>query len=164
MEQQETKPLIESKKDFSNRWLDNIFDCLERLELYERQLKMGFEDLQQYIILLKYSKPVLKTKKTQLKAVELMITEIGILLNNSEKVIKNLVMQKLRRVNKVAIKMCNTGSLYQNYYNCGKVIRIEFKKDFNVIIGLLSSIRKQIVSELSPFLWIGKDNKEQLED
>jgi len=71
---------LESKKDISSKWLDVLFDSLLRLEFYDRNLKSGAQDLFEYLQTLRFKiNPVLTLKLTQIKAVDLMISEFEIL-------------------------------------------------------------------------------------
>ena len=157
----------ESKKDISDKWLDKIDDSLKRLEFYERQLRVGHQNIFEYINGLGFTNPYVKTCLAQIEATTLMIEEFEIIFTNTEKIIANEKMIELknklvlcRNISSGKYGECHKG-LHE--FKKGKSIltKVIFKKPFDDLLKELSELRRELVNELSHLLWIGRENKEE---
>lgn len=77
MEKENTQEKPQDSRNFADKWLNNIFEVLMRIEDYERLAKNGCVTLLDYV-----QNPQLDLALIQNKNYELFMTEVEVLLNN----------------------------------------------------------------------------------
>ena len=170
MENKETNPTEESKKDISQEHLSRVDESLRRLENYERQLRTGHQDVAEYIQSLRIPNSYNHSCITQLKTFDFLIQEFEIVFNNIEKIIPEEKLKELRK-KLIYCREINVGKhgkthtpIYDRSNNTNILKEIIFEDAFYILTGELSNLRKELINELSHLLWIGKEKQiEQVE-
>lgn len=159
----------ESKKDVSEKWLDDIYFSLRTLEMFERQLRAGVVDLFEFLHSLGYSNATGKAAIAQAKAIQLVTDEFELILNNTEKIIPKDKLKDLRT--KLLFCLNIQGGKYgkmfdykyrsQNMSSGSYVCGINLYKPFFIFQNTISQMRKELVSCLSHILFV-TDKKKNL--
>lgn len=139
-----------SQKNITDKWLDNIFTCLMRLEEYERLAKEGCRSLLDYM----QQGSSIDLADLQYKNYSMFLTEVGIIMNNVKNVIPKtdflrikLLLDDVKKIEKdwggfLEIRINQIVHEETNYLNDG----------FYHVIDHLSKIRGILISSLWPML------------
>ena len=134
-----------SQKNITDKWLDNIFECLMRLEQYERLLKEGCESILDYV-----QNPNLNLADIQYKNYNLFITEAEILLEDTKHLIAkdkflsiSLLLKWIKNyeVDKDGLIKRVNDFVQHEYWN-------ELKPEFSLVLPKISKLRGLFVSSL----------------
>lgn len=162
----------ESIKDVSTKFLDLIFDSLERLRNREIIMKQGCDSLMQYMREFNFS--LSNINYLQVKNMELMITEFEIILPDINSIID---VDKFKKMNK---SLDQIKTLIRDGYKSkeGKQL-VAFKEIyderdhkksmkiyslFNYLIKELSELRGQLTESLKSILYAQKPKGKESED
>lgn len=134
-----------SQKNITDKWLDNIFECLMRLEQYERLMKEGCESILEYV-----QNPNINLADIQYKNYNLFITEAEILFEDTKHLIaKDKFLNISILLNWIKNYDCDKGGLLKRvddhiaheHWN-------ELKPEFSNVIPQVSRLRGLFVSSL----------------
>lgn len=162
----------ESIKNVSEKFLDVIFQSLQRLELHERYMKNGCIDLMEYIRI--FHHPEGTINYVRVKNLKLMIHEFDILLNNTHSILSDDDHKDLQNKLKTIKKIINEGITKKDKDNKTKETLLVFKESFdniskqktmtlnplfNIIQTELCSLRGLFVKSLNHILYSQTKNK-----
>lgn len=149
-----------SERTINDKWLDNIYNILLRLETADKLANEGCRDLIEYIQTPEQHLPMI-----QYKNYTLFLTEFEILINNCQKMlpdkkyeefVKNL--EGLRKAEKVHGEF-----LIRRFNNIQKTEKYSLRPVFNDAIKIISRMRRDVVSCLWPVLSpSARDNSDKL--
>lgn len=132
-----------SEKTINDKWLDNIYNILLRLENSDKLASEGcmsiidfVESPQQFLPLIQY------------KNYSIFLTDFEILINNSQKIIGNKKYKEfVRNINTLRELEKNVGGfLVVNSKNISRTKKYYLKPIFNHAIKIISKMRRDIVS------------------
>lgn len=139
----------EDTRHFSDKWLDNIFDVLMRIEEYERLAKNGCRNLSDYL-----ENPQIDLAVTQEKNYQFFMTEIQILLNDIKFFIKRENYLKISlKFNSIRKKEKEVGGFlltFRNYVN--QTSKNSIREEFSFVLPLLSELRGMLIQSLFEFI------------
>jgi len=136
-------------RTFSDKWLENIFQVLMRLEDYERLSKNGCVTIMDYV-----QNTNLDLAVVQEKNYDLFMTEVEIVLNDTKPFIdkktylslfltfKNIKSKEIEVDGFLAVHRDEVRGLQENY----------LKKEFYYILPLLTDLRGKLVVALLGFI------------
>ncbi len=179
MEKEEKKEFDErSLKDISDNWLSLIFNSMLELQESEINMTSGCSDIGEFVnvnvqSLTSGSKIDLETvmANVQLKNMQMMINHFDILLGNVRAVVEEknyqILIKRLELIKKVSggkikgkdkkeIKI--TSSVFNQDFKAEKV---SLEKGFYMVQGSLCQLRKDLVKELKPLLFVQDEEKGQ---
>jgi len=84
-----------NQKNITDKWLDNIYEILMRLEGYERLAKEGCNSLMEYLQSIAQN-PNIDLATIQKKNYDMFITEFEILLNNIKHLVDKTIFLKMQ--------------------------------------------------------------------
>jgi len=84
-----------NQKNITDKWLDNVYEILMRLEGYERLAKEGCNSLMEYLQSIAQN-PNIDLATLQKKNYDMFITEFEVLLNNIKHLVDNKTFLKMR--------------------------------------------------------------------
>ena len=156
---------ITSKRELSAQWIkNNIYDAL--YTTLERRMKCGCNDIQEYLSQLNALNLL---TNVQLKNQELMIIEMGILIENSKEIVEEDKYKESSNKLK-AIKLifyegikCNGKKLksfkiWTDQQN--KKRRLVLTEVFVLLERKLTELRSELISNLSSVLFSGEEGEE----
>lgn len=150
----------ESIKNVSDKWLDRIFNSLTTLEYYERQLRMGYQGLSEYLESLNNPNPEGTKVVAQVQATAFLLNEYEMLFNNVETEIEKgqmkILRDKLKLCKEIWVGKHGEVVSYKYARRRGERIAIggKFHSNFFEIIDLFSEMRRILISNLSHILFI----------
>ena len=160
--------IIESKRDISQEWIrNNVYEALENIEECERRMKNGCADLIDFIRSLAI--PINRLAEVQIKNMEIMITELDILIENTKKLMTEKNYKEVRAKLNVCKEIFSNGVKFKD----GKVLKIYKRNNVNKknpvtltnlyykLVDELSSLRSRMIEILSPLLYVTKDVEEK---
>lgn len=166
----------ESLKNISGKWMDSIYDSLERLETYERTAREGFKSLTDWIQSQYDQTPKMVAKNLQLikyQNLRYMISELKILIPKAKfhfedkefKLLKttikmfesflreNLVIEDGRRSNLTSRSKSDTRGNVNFYLEDG----------FEILFEMVIEIKDKILDDLDNIVFEGKKERDQRE-
>ena len=134
-----------SQKNITDKWLDNIFESLMRLESYERLMKEGCEGILEYV-----QNPNINLADIQYKNYTLFITEAEILIEDTKHLIDKkrflditLLLNWIKNYEEEV-----DGFLERKYDMLQHQEWNEIKPEFRIIFSRVSKLRGMFVSSL----------------
>ncbi|KKM68688.1 hypothetical protein LCGC14_1458370 [marine sediment metagenome] len=158
---------IETKQDLSSLWIkNNVYDSLEKIELYERFMRTGFKNIFDYIEQINLTPEMIVG--LQLKNMELMIVELDILIENVKSLLLKKVYDEIRiEIDSllVAFKKGLKKELpYRILKNQKDKLRTQVLTEvFYIIEKHLLKLRSEMVSNLSHLLFLQDKHEEQIQ-
>lgn len=133
------------QKNITDKWLDNIFESLMRLQGYERMLKEGCGSVLEYV-----QNPEINLADIQYKNYTLFMTEVEIILGDTRHLIDKQKFLNLSILFKVIKEIENEaeGFIYTQYDMVNHTEWRELKPDFELVKPKVSQIRSMLVSAL----------------
>jgi len=157
----------ESLKNISDKFLDLIFDSLKILQYYETCMKQGCENLMEYMENFKIERKDISY--IQLKNMELMIHEFDKLFKNVKSIVDITKMKEMEKklddMKKILGKeyIEKDGKkfyVYKETHNQKEKTRdMKLGQVFYIIANDLSTLRGDVISNLSHILYTQKQNK-----
>jgi len=134
-----------SQKNITDKWLDNIFECLMRLEHYERLLKEGCESIIEYV-----QNPNLCLADVQYKNYNLFIAEVEILMEDTRHLIdKEKFLNISLLLNYIKKYEDDVGGFIETKYDMVEHTQNnQMKFEFSNILPKISKLRGLFVSSL----------------
>lgn len=134
-----------TQKTITDKWLDNLYESLMRLEQYEKLAREGCESLMEYV-----QNPNLDLALIQNKNLGLFITEFEITLNNGKKVIDkkeylNMTLG-IRRILKKELEV--KGFLTEERDLVMHTTKNVLKPSFYIVLREISALRRDLVGSL----------------
>ncbi len=157
-----------SKRDVSDEWIrNNVYEALETIEMAERRIYNGCVDLIEYIQELRFG--IQRIPEIQLKAMEMMIVEFNILLENTHEIVTKDQYDEARKKLDLLSLVYDSGKAYKIISNReGKIKRmVVLNPLFWKLAKSLSKLRSKMVKNLKHILFLknmGKDKEEKGED
>lgn len=134
-----------TQKTITDRWLDNLYESLMRLEQYEKLAREGCESLMEYV-----QNPNLDLALIQNKNYGLFITELEITLNNCRHLIdkdKRLkITLEIKSILKKELEV--KGFLSEKRDLVMHTTRNVLKPSFYIVLRKISALRRDLVSSL----------------
>jgi len=140
---------LQDGRNFSDKWLNNIFEILMRVEEYERLAKNGCVNLIDYV-----QNPNLDFALIQEKNYQLFMTEVELLLNNIKHFINREDFLLLLLIN-IKVKKAEEdsgGFLATNIDSVSHRNNNVLKPEYYNIIPIMSELRGLIVKSLLTFI------------
>jgi len=135
--------------NFADKWLNNVFEVLMRIEDYERLAKNGCVNLQDYV-----QNPQLDLVLVQSKNYSLFMTEVLILLNDIKYFVNKkdflMLLLKFEKIKKLEESVGGFLDLMRN--NVTHEEWNTLKPEFVKIHPLMSDLRGMIVKTLFDFI------------
>jgi len=134
-----------SQKNITDKWLDNIFECLMRMETYERLIKEGCESIMDYV-----QNPNLSIGDIQYKNYSLFITEAEILIEDTKHLIdKKRFLDISLLLNWIKNYENDIGGFLEHKHDMLKHEEWnEVKPEFRMVFSRISRLRGMFVSSL----------------
>jgi len=138
-----------SQRTITEKWLDNLFDSLMRLEVYERLAKDGCSNLLEYLSI--NDKEI---SQIQYKNYSLFLTEAEVVINSCRNLIKEENCKKiLFEIEMLKLYEQKIDSFLEKKINQKDNISwFELRPEFVIAVKRLSKIRKMLVENLWEFL------------
>jgi len=143
--------------NINDLWMKNIFENLEKAESYERIARQGCETPEQYMMLPPDSREYF-ILQNQFKHLSFLHSELLLCLTDSRPVLEAKQILKHEnelkhlensiRIEKYFIKIMTDAS--------NKIIRTYLTDHFYKTLEFLSQVRQDIISTLSPLLFVKK--------
>lgn len=134
-----------SQKNITDKWLDNIFECLMRLEQYERLMKEGCESIMDYV-----QNQNLSIGDIQYKNYSFFVTEAEILMEDTKHLIDkkkfleiSLLLTWIKRYEEDI-----GGFLEHKHDMLNHEEWNEVKPEFRIVFSRVSRLRGMFVSSL----------------
>lgn len=136
-------------RNFADKWLNNIYEILMKIEDYERLAKNGCQDLLDYV-----QNSNLDLALIQEKNYQLFMTEVEILLNDIKHFVdKNEFLRLILKFNLIrkieydheGFIDNRTNSVTRDYINI-------LKPEFSIVHPLMSSLRGLLIKALFEFI------------
>ena len=152
---------VESAKNISDSWLQNIYENLKNLEYMERLAREGCASVFDYAQI-----PIRMREMfivdVQYKNLTLMANEFSLLLTDigpiCKKEFKNKLISKIDLIiERVKYKK---DFVYAPVNTKGRVIHSRLLKPFFITLQILTETRREIINEIAPSLFVGKQLKE----
>jgi len=150
----------ESQKDISNKFLDVIFESLQRLEIHERRMFEGCIDLKEYIDQLNFK---IDINFVRAKNMTLMIKEFEICFRNINAIVNSDKLKEMQEGLKKIKSIVNSGMSDKKNkkvfpFNIilnkpQKISEIKINYLFEKIEIGLSMLRGKVISSLTPVLY-----------
>jgi hypothetical protein len=136
---------IVTQKTITDRWLDNLFESLMRLEQYERLAREGCVSLLEYV-----QNPNIDLALIQNKNYGLFMTEFNITLRSGKRLIeKNTYLDLLLEYKTILkIELNTKGFLSEEIDEISHTRKNTLKPSFYKIQNKLSSLRARLVDSL----------------
>jgi hypothetical protein len=136
---------IVTQKTITDRWLDNLFESLMRLEQYERLAREGCVSLLEYV-----QNPNIDLALIQNKNYGLFMTEFNITLRSGKRLIeKNTYLDLLLEYKTILkIELNTKGFLSEEIDEISHTRKNTLKPSFYKILNKLSSLRARLVDSL----------------
>jgi len=144
-----------SKRNVSDEWIrNNVYEALETIEMHERRIYNGCADLIEYIQELKYGEH--RIPEIQLKAMDMMIVEFNILLENTHEIITKDQYDEARKKLDLLSLVYDSGKAYKIISNReGKIKRMTTLNPlFWKLAKSLSKLRSKMVKNLKHILFL----------
>ena len=166
----EENKTIESVKNISDKWMDSIYESLQRLETYERLAREGFKGLKEFVQSMEgVSKNIGVIMFQNLK---FMVSEMKILIPKAKFHLKdeefktltknveeygNIIKKGYIVINKKKRKIFTNSSDFRN--------RQIFKlgEGFELLFNLVVNTKNRILDDLDNIVFQGKQEPEQRE-
>lgn len=134
-----------TEKNITDKWLDNIFESLMRLEGYERMLKEGCESVLEYV-----QNPNLNLADIQYKNFSLFMTEVEIILEDTKHLIDKTKYLNIALLFEMIKKSENDveGFLFTQYDMVAHNQWSALKPEFEIAKKRISKLRGMLVSSL----------------
>ncbi len=132
-----------SEKTINDKWLDNIYDILLRLENSDKLASEGCISLIEFVQSPQQFLPLI-----QYKNYSMFLTDFEILINNTQKIIGATEYKKfVKNIKNLREAESNVGGfLVVNSKNINKIKKYKLKPLFQDAIKIISSMRRDIVS------------------
>lgn len=158
---------IETKQDLSSLWIkNNVYDSLEKIELYERFMRTGFKNIFDYIEQINITPEMIVG--LQLKNMELMLVELDILIENVKSLLRKEKYDEIRKIIDSLLFAFKKGLKAQLPYrilkNQKEKLRTQVLTEvFYIIEKRLLKLRSEMVSNLSHLLFLQNKDEEDIQ-
>lgn len=146
----EELPSFSNTSNINEKWLDNIYENIKKIENHERLAREGCESLIEYISLSSKS-----LGQVQFKNLSLFVTEFGLLLGDLSPILEDLdKYKKILTQIKEALKNENL-FIVSHYNTSNQITRTELTPLFMETIEALYNLKVDLFREIKHILYIG---------
>lgn len=154
---------IESKRNISDKWIDNnVYEALEDIEKYERQIRNGCNDLLEYIQSLGMGIDIAPT--IRLKAMRMMINEFEILVINTKSILQTDDYKDAKEKLKIFQQLISTKGICYDIEvtdsDKGKILIILNNK-FDKLAEELYKLREKLIENYDHILYLKSQKFQQ---
>ena len=143
--------------NINEKWLNNIYDNIQRLENYERLVREGCASLLDYVQIPYSSRPIL-TGITQFKNLRFMITEFKLLLADLTPIIEDQKAKEFDTTLNLIDKALDSERLFlSSIFDVNRrLIETKPTKFFYETIDTLHKLKVDLFKEIKNILYINK--------
>lgn len=146
--------------NINEKWLNNIYENIKKLEEYERLVREGCSSLLDFLqIPIKQREIVLGL--TQFKNLRFFVTEFRLLLGDLTPVLEEDKAKEFKKViDKVDTALNNEGLFIEKVRNADRqIIEVKTTKFFHVTINSLHNFKVDLFKQIKHILYIGGDKR-----
>jgi len=150
--------------NISEKWNENIYENIRNLENMERYAREGCGSIMEFAQLLNNPNYNMIIKEVQYKNAKMMLSEIQLLLTDIRIIIDDEFYDKIKKLTEGLEKYINKRELFllERFDTTkSKIIGMELTPFFYKILDKLCELRARIIFEISPILFVKKEEKSQ---
>lgn len=146
--------------NINSKWLSNIYENIVKLEQFERYAREGCADVMEYLqIPLSLRSKILAD--TQYKNLRLMYNELKLIIPDTKPVLDDDITDFKNNIEKIKKILDKRELFLKEIKNSnGEVINSYTTEFYDIVLELLAGLREDIISKLSPILYVKENKKE----
>ena len=164
METEQNQDKIESVKNISQLWLQNIYENLKNLENMERLAREGCESVFDYVqIPIRIRNKVVA--EAQYKNLRLMVSEMILLLTDITPICKKEFIKGVSdMVHLIKARITHRKDFISTPINQtkGKLTDSKLLNSFYITLEKITDLRIKVIKEISPTLFVGQDMNKKI--
>lgn len=142
--------------NINTRWLENIYENLKNLEMYERMAREGCISILDYIQFPVENRSVFLCD-IQYKNLRFIVNEMDLLMTDLTPVIDETKLEEFRTVlDKIGKKINNREVFVSDSYSSlrGKITDSKMTNVFHETLGFLMVLRQQVIKSIAHILYV----------
>lgn len=144
--------------NINTKWIENIYDNLKNIEIYERYAREGCKDILEYLSI-PYNERNLVIAEVQYKNLRLMLNELHLVIPDLKPVIGDESDKFKEKLEKIDLMLEDKTYFIDYIYSVNGINSTRTTPLFNQMLKLISSLREEIIVSIKHILYIKSDNK-----
>lgn len=144
--------------NINEKWLDNIYENIKKIEEYERLVREGCASLLDYVQIPLKSRPVV-VGLTQFKTLRFLLTEFTLLLADLTPVLEDKSKIYQKTIDTIDEVILNEKYFIQKRYDVNKnLTSVELTKLFYETVKTIHILKRDLFKEIKHILYIPSQN------